>query len=154
MTSPEEIVSEHLHCASHEKALYYAKGQWNCLECNREEMEEAMYKTQRESWGNAGMGSIGPNYKYNEDNIILELKDYIRDTYTQHYSTDKYQASDMIIDAGHGEGFFMGNIMKYAKRYGKKGGYERKDLFKIIHYAIMMVSLHDNTTNSDKKEAQ
>ena len=27
----------------------------------------------------------------------------------------------MIIDAGHGEGFCVGNIMKYAMRCGKKG---------------------------------
>ena len=29
--------------------------------------------------------------------------------------------------------------MKYAQRYGKKNGYDEKDLYKIIHYAIMLL---------------
>ena len=78
-------------------------------------------------------------YKFNEDKAIVELAKYIDSTYTAHYSTDKYQATDMIIDAGHGEGFCMGNIMKYAKRYGRKGGKNRADLMKILHYGIIML---------------
>ena len=60
------------------------------------------------------------NYKFNEDKIWREIKDYIDSTYDQHYSQGKYQATDMIIDAGHGESFSIGNIMKYAMRCGKK----------------------------------
>ena len=33
--------------------------------------------------------------------------------------------------------------MKYAQRYGKKNGYNRKDLMKIIHYAIIAMHNHD-----------
>ena len=29
--------------------------------------------------------------------------------------------------------------MKYAQRYGKKNGYDENDLYKIIHYAIMLL---------------
>ena len=47
------------------------------------------------------------NYKFNEDKIINLIKEYINRTYTQHYSNGKYQATDIIIDAGHGEGFFL-----------------------------------------------
>ena len=61
------------------------------------------------------------SYKYNEDEVLQEIKKYVDATYAEHYS-GKYQATDMIIDAGHGTGFCIGNIMKYAKRYGKKGG--------------------------------
>lgn len=82
--------------------------------------------------------------KYNEQCYLYELADYIFDTYDQHYSQDKYQATEVIIDAGHGEGFCIGNIMKYAQRYGKKNGYDRKDLLKIIHYAIIALFVHDN----------
>lgn len=91
-------------------------------------------------------------YKFQENLILNELKQYIDKTYTGHYSTDKYQATDMIIDAGHGKGFCIGNIMKYAKRYGKKGTREdsRKDLMKILHYAIIAIYLHD-TEMEDKK---
>ena len=60
-------------------------------------------------------------YKYDEDVALLELKAYIDATYDQHYSRNKFQATEFIIDSGHGEGFCIGNIMKYAQRYGKKG---------------------------------
>ena len=33
--------------------------------------------------------------------------------------------------------------MKYAQRYGKKNGYNRKDLMKIIHYAVIAMYNHD-----------
>jgi len=82
-------------------------------------------------------------YKYNEGDLIAEIKDYIDGTYGEHYSTNKYQATEFIIDGGHGEGFCIGNIMKYAQRYGKKNGYNRKDLMKIIHYAIIAMYNHD-----------
>ena len=85
------------------------------------------------------------NYKFNEEKIIHELQDYIDSTYSQHSASDKYHATDVIIDSGHGEGFAMGNIMKYAQRYGKKDGYNRKDLLKVLHYAIMALHNHDMT---------
>ena len=82
------------------------------------------------------------NYKFNENLYLDEIKKYIDLTYSQHYS-GKYQATDMIIDAGHGTGFNVGNIMKYAQRYGKKDGHNRKDLMKVLHYAIMAIHNHD-----------
>ena len=87
------------------------------------------------------------HYKFNEDNTLEQVKRYIDKTYEQHYANDKYQATDMIVDAGHGEGFCMGNIMKYAMRYGKKpdpvtGDLRNQgDLLKIIHYAIIAIEL-------------
>ena len=86
-------------------------------------------------------------YKFNERRYIVELKEYIDTTYGEHYASDKYQATDIIIDSGHGEGFCIGNIMKYAKRYGNKDGKNRKDLLKILHYGIIMLNVHD-TENS------
>jgi hypothetical protein len=84
-------------------------------------------------------------YKFDEDKLIKEIQQYIDETYSQHYASDKYQATDVIIDSGHGEGFCIGNIMKYAKRYGNKEGKNRKDLLKILHYAIIMLHIHDDT---------
>ena len=83
------------------------------------------------------------DYRYNEDKTLKELKSYIDTTYNQHYSRDKFQAPEFIIDGGHGEGFCIGNVLKYAQRYGKKDGRNRKDLLKIIHYAIIMLHVHD-----------
>jgi len=79
------------------------------------------------------------NFKYDEHDTINEVYNHIESTYDEHYSKNKYQATEFIIDAGHGVGFCLGNIMKYAQRYGKKGNRQdrRKDLLKIIHYAII-----------------
>jgi len=86
-------------------------------------------------------------YKFREDKILNEIKSYIDNTYDQHYANGKYQATDMILDAGHGEGFCLGNIMKYAMRYGKKNGKNTADLLKIIHYAIIALYLQENNND-------
>ena len=83
-----------------------------------------------------------PSYKYNEGQTLAELKEYIDSTYDEHYSKNKFQATEFIIDGGHGEGFCIGNIMKYAQRYGKTDGKNRRDLLKVIHYGI--IALHVN----------
>jgi len=89
-----------------------------------------------------------PSYKYSEDRILAEVKSYVDSTYGQHYSQNKFQATEFILDGGHGDGFCIGNILKYAQRYGKKDGYNRKDLLKIIHYAI--IALHNHDMNERK----
>lgn len=83
------------------------------------------------------------NYKFREDKILNEIKAYIGNTYNQHYANGKYQATDIILDTGHGDGFALGNIMKYAMRYGKKNGKNRMDLLKIVHYAIIALYLEE-----------
>lgn len=89
-------------------------------------------------------------YKYNEGEFIKEIQAYIDATYSQHYSQNKYQATEFILDAGHGTGFNIGNMMKYTQRYGRKGDPKewRKDLMKVIHYAIIQLHVHD-TENKD-----
>ena len=88
-------------------------------------------------------------YKYNEDTSLKELKTYIDSTYDAHYSKDKLQATEFITDSGHGEGFCIGNILKYAQRYGKKNGKDRNDLLKVIHYGI--IALHINEMEKSEK---
>ena len=85
------------------------------------------------------------DYKFNEDENINELKKHIDSTYDSHYSKEQFQATEFIVDGGHGTGFCIGNIMKYAQRYGKKGdaAQARKDLMKILHYAIIQLHVHD-----------
>jgi len=83
------------------------------------------------------------DYKFHEDIILKVAKTYIDNTYNEHYANGKYQATDLIVDAGHGEGFCMGNIMKYAMRYGKKDGRNQIDLLKLIHYAIIAYYIGD-----------
>ena len=88
------------------------------------------------------------NYKFNEDETIKQIQRYVDNTYDQHYAYGEYQATDVIFDNGHGEGFCMGNVIKYAMRYGKKNGKDFNDLMKIIHYAIITLEInHKSKTN-------
>ena len=60
------------------------------------------------------------DYKFNEGRLIEEFRSYIDSTYGAHYSVNKFQATEFVIDGGHGTGFCIGNVLKYAQRYGKK----------------------------------
>ena len=86
-------------------------------------------------------------YKFNEDKSVKELKKYIDKTYSQHYSKSKFQATEFIIDGGHGEGFCIGNILKYAQRYGKTEAHNKADLMKVLHYAVIALYVHDKEHN-------
>ena len=89
-------------------------------------------------------------YKYSEEKILSELKEYITSTYRQHYSAgdDKIQTLDLIEACGDGEAFCRSNILKYASRYDKKGT-ARRDIIKILHYAVLL--LHFNDKNSQRE---
>jgi hypothetical protein len=87
-------------------------------------------------------------YIFEEDKLLEEIKQYIDSTYDQHYSMSKIQSTEFIIDSNHGVGFTIGNIIKYAQRYGKKEGYNRKDLLKVIHYAIIALHINNKITET------
>jgi len=82
-------------------------------------------------------------YKFNEGELLTELTEYINSTYSEHYSKNKFQSTEFIIDCGHGEGFALGNVLKYVQRYGKKAGKNRADLLKVLHYALIALHNHD-----------
>ena len=89
-------------------------------------------------------------FKYNEEEIVKELLEYIRGTYRQHYSAgdDKIQTLDLIEACGDGEAFSRCNILKYASRYDKKGT-ARRDIIKILHYAVLL--MHFNDKNAERE---
>ena len=85
-------------------------------------------------------------YKFREAELIEEFKRYIDSTYSGHYGQGGLQSSEIIVDRGHGMGFFSGNIDKYNDRYGKKGESPddwRKDIMKTIHYGFLKLFEHD-----------
>lgn len=89
-------------------------------------------------------------YKFKEDELVAELRRYIDSTYNSHYvGDDNIQAFELITAAGHGMGFTIGDIIKYASRYGKKDGRNRADLLKILHYAILALYVHDKETKNN-----
>ncbi len=89
-------------------------------------------------------------FKYNEEEIVKELLEYIRGTYRQHYSAgdDKIQTLDLIEACGDGEAFCRSNILKYASRYDKKGT-ARRDIIKILHYAILLMHFNDKNAKRE-----
>ena len=58
-------------------------------------------------------------FKYDEDKLLQELRDYISGTYNQHYSAgnDSIQTLDLIEACGDAEAFCRSNILKYCLLY-------------------------------------
>jgi hypothetical protein len=88
-------------------------------------------------------------FKYGEEEILQELREYLLATYGQHYvGKDNIQLMDLIMtgDANEATGFLRWNAVKYALRFGRKGGRNTADLFKALHYAILLMHLEKKST--------
>ena len=82
--------------------------------------------------------------KFNELQNINELTSYVESTYSKHYaSANGVQSMYLISASGLGLDFCLGNVLKYASRYGKKNGANREDLMKIMHYTLLAINEHD-----------
>ena len=96
--------------------------------------------------------SPGVPWKYNEEEIVKELLEYIRGTYKQRYAANDENIQTLdFIEASHkdGEPFCRDNILKYTSRYDKKGTAER-DILKIQHYSILLGFFYKK--NADQRE--
>lgn len=89
-------------------------------------------------------------WKYNEEQLLNELRDYITSTYSQHYSAgnNQIQTLDLIEACGDGEAFCRSNILKYASRYDKKGT-ARQDIMKVLHYALLLLNFNDKNAQRE-----
>ncbi len=95
-------------------------------------------------------------WKYNEDVILKDIHEYVSGTYRSHYTgkTNGFadiQTIDLMAAKGLASGFCQSNIIKYGTRYGDKDGQNKKDLLKVIHYAMLLLHFDDHykSTNSD-----
>ena len=86
--------------------------------------------------------------KYNEEDLINEVRDYISSTYRGHYSAGNVQTLDLIDACGDAEAFCRSNVLKYASRFDRKGT-ARKDIIKIIHYGLLLLHFNDKRASSD-----
>jgi hypothetical protein len=78
-------------------------------------------------------------WKYEEDVILKEIRDYLGGTYKAHYANDnKTQTLDLIDSIGDSEAFCRSNAIKYLSRFGKKEGKSKLDILKAIHYCILL----------------
>ena len=97
------------------------------------------------------------NRKYNEEEYLKEISEYIANTYRGHYSVGNVQTLDLIDSVGDAEAFCRSNVLKYASRYDRKGS-ARKDIIKIIHYGMLLLHFNDkrekaNQINSNNSTA-
>ena len=95
--------------------------------------------------------SASTPWKYNEEEIVKELLDYIRGTYKQHYAANDQNLQTLdFIEAAHndGEACCRDNIMKYVSRYDKKGA-ARLDILKILHYAVLLMYFNDKNAKRE-----
>ena len=83
-------------------------------------------------------------WKYNEDKILKDIQDYVTSTYGSHYCghNQQYQdiqTIDLMAAKDLAPGFCQANILKYGSRYGDKDGRNKRDLLKVIHYAMLLL---------------
>lgn len=86
-------------------------------------------------------------YKFNEEELIEQFKEYIDKTYSEHYtpnSPEDIQTFELISkNPDRGLVFSLMSIIKYADRYGIKEGENRKDIMKILHFALLALYNYD-----------
>ena len=82
-------------------------------------------------------------YKYHEEEILKDIEEYVSGTYKGHYTGNSHeyrnvQTLDLMASKDLASGFCQANILKYGSRYGNKDGKNKKDLMKVIHYAMLL----------------
>jgi hypothetical protein len=93
-------------------------------------------------------------WKYNEDKILKDIEEYVISTYHGHYCGDKedyadIQTIDLMAAKKLASGFCQANILKYGSRYGDKDGLNKRDLLKVIHYAMLLLHFDRHYTRKD-----
>jgi len=88
-------------------------------------------------------------YKYHEAEIIKDIEDYVSGTYNGHYTGDTHeyrnvQTIDLMAARSLASSFCQSNILKYGSRYGSKDGRNKKDLLKVIHYAMLLLHFDEH----------
>ena len=83
-------------------------------------------------------------YKYHEEEILKDIEEYVSSTYNGHYTGKEHefrnvQTIDLMAARDIASGFCQANILKYGSRYGSKDGKNKKDLLKVIHYAMLLL---------------
>ena len=83
-------------------------------------------------------------FKYHEEEILKDIQEYVSSTYQGHYTGTKHefrkvQTIDLMAARDIAPHFCQANILKYGSRYGSKNGKDKKDLLKVIHYAMLLL---------------
>ena len=83
-------------------------------------------------------------FKYHEEEILKDIQEYVSGTYQGHYTGKSHeyrnvQTIDLMASKELAAAFCQANILKYGSRYGNKDGKNKKDLMKVIHYAMLLL---------------
>jgi len=83
-------------------------------------------------------------FKYHEEEILKDIEEYVSSTYQGHYTGKSHeyrnvQTIDLMASKELAAAFCQANILKYGSRYGNKDGKNKKDLMKVIHYAMLLL---------------
>ena len=83
-------------------------------------------------------------YKYHETEIMDDIEEYVSSTYNGHYTGKEHefrnvQTIDLMAARDIASEFCQANVLKYGSRYGSKDGKNKKDLLKVIHYAMLLL---------------
>ena len=102
-------------------------------EFHQKELEKMDYEPKRAHY-----------YKYHEEDILKDIEEYVSSTYQGHYTGTKHefrkvQTIDLMAARDIASQFCQANILKYGSRYGSKDGRNKKDLLKVIHYAMLLL---------------
>ena len=87
--------------------------------------------------------------KYHEKEILKDVEEYVSRTYNGHYTGTKHeyrnvQTIDLMASRDLASDFCQANILKYGSRYGSKDGRNKKDLLKVIHYAMLLLHFDEH----------
>ena len=87
--------------------------------------------------------------KYHEKEILKDVEEYVSRTYNGHYTGTKHeyrnvQTIDLMASRDLASDFCQANILKYGSRYGSKDGKNKKDLMKVIHYAMLLLHFDEH----------
>jgi len=93
-------------------------------------------------------------WKYNEDKILKDIQDYVTSTYGSHYCGHNQdykdtQTIDLMAAKDLAAHFCQANILKYGSRYGDKDGRNKRDLLKVIHYAMLLLHFDGHYSRKD-----
>ena len=83
-------------------------------------------------------------FKYHEEELLKDIQEYVSGTYQGHYTGKSHeyrnvQTIDLMASKELAAAFCQANILKYGSRYGNKDGKNKKDLMKVIHYAMLLL---------------
>jgi len=93
-------------------------------------------------------------WKYDEDKILKDIQEYVTSTYRSHYCGHQQeyqgvQTIDLMAAKELASDFCQANILKYGSRYGDKDGRSKRDLMKVIHYAMLLLHFDGHYSRKD-----